>query len=368
MIRNRKSASQKLSALSFFIVTSALCGCAGCSGNDVPRKALPNNTVSFMFYNVENLFDMVDNGIEYEEFCPGKCNWERDVFLKKVDNISNAVAAAGPDMAAVCEIENLNSLKELRESLKLKKCRFDYAAIADTPAGSSTCTAILSAYPILNQKSHVVRLQDSANTRNILDVDISIGTCTLKVFVVHWPSQHNDESTRVAAANTLLAILRQLPNGTDYIIAGDFNISYEPYRQSSTSGSPDINGLHHIMKTVIRDTETSERLITVGDLQQYHDSMFHYDPWPEVPAYRRYSYIFRNSSQTPDHILVPASMFDGAGIDYVKGSFCAFRWNGKLIFNGKPYRWQIDHSKRGKYHAGYGYSDHLPVMAKLKVN
>jgi hypothetical protein len=90
-----------------------------------------------------------------------------------------------------------------------------------------------------------------------------------------------------------------------------------------------------------------------------------FDTWLEQPEAKRLSTMFKGRAQTPDHILLPAPLFDGMGISYVNNSFYAFSWNGRLLKDGAPFRWQMRYTKNARYHAGEGYSDHLPLVAKL---
>jgi hypothetical protein len=64
-------------------------------------------------------------------------------------------------------------------------------------------------------------------------------------------------------------------------------------------------------------------------------------------------------------MLLPAALFDAAGYSYLKGSFQPFAWDGRLLKDGAPYRRQMYYKGKEKYHKGEGYSDHLPVTAKL---
>jgi hypothetical protein len=80
------------------------------------------------------------------------------------------------------------------------------------------------------------------------------------------------------------------------------------------------------------------------------------------------SETFRHQYQTPDHILLPASLFDTSGLSYADSSFRVFTWSKRLLYYGAPYRWQMRFQGKQKTHKGEGYSDHLPIMVKLCRN
>jgi hypothetical protein len=92
----------------------------------------------------------------------------------------------------------------------------------------------------------------------------------------------------------------------------------------------------------------------------------HFDPWLDLPEEKRMSEMFKHQKNTLDHILMASGLFDSSGLSYVDSSFRPFTWNGKLLFSGAPYRWQMRFESGGKFHKGEGYSDHLPITARLR--
>ena len=76
---------------------------------------------TFMFYNLENLYDTIDDpSTEDDDFTPmGDMRWTRDKYFKKLSNLSeifSTVASAHngfPVVAGVSEVENLKVLQDL---------------------------------------------------------------------------------------------------------------------------------------------------------------------------------------------------------------------------------------------------------------
>jgi len=77
------------------------------------------------WWNVENLFD-VQNSTERPDWLQRTLNseligWDDNVLRKKINNLSSIIQKmnnkTGPDILGVCEVENLNVLKRLVESL-----------------------------------------------------------------------------------------------------------------------------------------------------------------------------------------------------------------------------------------------------------
>ncbi|KIM08523.1 MAG: hypothetical protein KU28_03795 [Sulfurovum sp. PC08-66] len=60
-------------------------------------------------YNVENLFDLVNNGSEYDEYIPNRNGWDKSALNKKLNNIAQVICDLNADTVALQEIENINA-------------------------------------------------------------------------------------------------------------------------------------------------------------------------------------------------------------------------------------------------------------------
>lgn len=341
-----------------------------CNALLADKSVSPGDTVTVLSYNVENLFDCHDNGTEYPEYKPGPDTWNHETQAIKLANIASAIAAARADILVLVEIENGTAAKQLQKVLTQKKCRYPYYAVGDKPNPTTTCQAVLSRYPVVNHRGHGIPKRGDYYTRNILEADIALGDHVLKIFALHWPSKRFTESYRIAAANVLLHRLHQLPTSTEYIIAGDLNSNYNEAETFFTERLDDTDGttaLNHILKTALSPPGACIDFVNEQELIALPESLYHYDPWLELPEYKRFCYTYHGHHNTLDHILLPRSLYDSAGISYVDNSFAVFTWQGRLLYNGAPYRWNTKYGRRGKYHVGEGYSDHLPIMIKLAI-
>jgi endonuclease/exonuclease/phosphatase family metal-dependent hydrolase len=322
------------------------------------------DTITIVSYNVENLFDMVDNGNEYEEYKPGQDNWNENTYQIKLNNIASVLSAINADLAVLVEVENENAVKALCSVLNEKKCAYQYYALGGQANKGSVMPVVLSKFPVLSEKSFGMGDNASIHDRNMLRTDIYLGRDTLAVFACHWPSKLHKESARLENARMLAEQLAGVPRKKDFLIAGDFNEDYDECETFHTMGMDDtkgVTGLNHVLGTVTSQPRgfveyTRKKELLAGGL---------FDAWLEQPEAKRLSTMFKGRPQTPDHILLPASLFDSTGISYVNNSFYAFSWNGRLLKDGAPYRWQMRYTKNARYHAGEGYSDHLPLVAKL---
>ncbi len=339
-----------------------------CSSNNSSkeRKAYVRDTIALGFYNVENLFDLNYDGIEYAEYRPGALGWNKQMWEIKVNNLASVIAAMNADIIGLCEVENRNALEGLQKELKKRGAPYPYSAIADLPNHTVTCPALLSKFPIPKSQGFGGGSEISGR-RNILEADLDCGGTMLKIFVNHWPSKMHPESQRLAMAQALAKRIAQLPGQTDYAVIGDLNSDYDEWRKFHTEKLDDtrgITGLNHVLKTIHSGPGNFLSYVTEQEMAGA-DSVRHYDLWFELPENSRMSRTFRGLPETPDHILLPPSLFDSSGISYLDKSFEVFDWNGALLRNNEPLGWQMSGFGKRRFHKGEGYSDHLPILARF---
>jgi endonuclease/exonuclease/phosphatase family metal-dependent hydrolase len=300
-------------------------------------------------YNVENLFDMRLDGTEYRQYRPNRDNWTDATLNKKLKNISEVICDIDADIIGLQEIENQNSLRLLQKALKRYGCRYRYSAITHKK-GSAIQVALLSKIPIDAHRDIVVKR--FLGQRNILEVRLMVDSYPLYIFVNHWNSKKSPESKRVTSALALKKRLLSLPKGSEYILLGDFNSNYDEYKKVEKTG------INHTLSTI----DSNNRLIRASTLKP--NKYQHTNLWLELPIYKRWSYNFYGKKEGLDGIILPYSLLDGRGIDYVDNSFHAFKHKYLFTSKGYVFRWEYKRKK----HTGRGYSDHMAVLATFSTN
>lgn len=304
-------------------------------------------------YNVENLFDAEKNGFEYRDYTSSH-NWTEKMVNIKLNHTAEVLCDLDADIIGLQEIENETVLIQLQKRLKRVGCPYPYRAIT-SKKGAPIQVALLSRFRIQSERDIVVSRHHDG-VRNILEAVVDAEGNPLHLFVNHWKSRSRNgwESKRMKYAKALKKRLDKLPKGTDYIVLGDFNTDYDANlrlnkRINDTGGR---TGLHDVLGTVEEESK-----LTAGKRE------VHYTLWNELKPDERWSTKYYGKKGTVDHLLLPASMFDAKGIDYVNDSFQVMREN--YLFTSRKYmnRWEI---KNGK-HTGRGYSDHLPIYAWFDV-
>ncbi len=306
-------------------------------------------------YNVENLFDMKYSGNEYKEYIPNSPQgWNMSTYRKKISNISKVLFDLKADIVGLEEVESRDALLDLKRAVKRRGLDYRYFAIADKK-NSTVKTAILSRYKIL--KTREIRVSYKDSYRDILEVHLDIDGKIIIIFVNHWKSKSAPESERIKYAKALKKRLNELKCAKEYIVLGDFNSNYNENitflhkrRLNNTHGKTGIND--------ILQTFFNGKPVTIKEAK-YKCGLL-YNLWYELPYSERFSYLYQGKKNTIDNILLPGSMFDKRGIDYIKNSFGVFK-PPYLFNNGSIDRWQRRYGY-GKF-TGRGYSDHLPIYA-----
>ncbi|AUC74447.1 endonuclease [Olleya sp. Bg11-27] len=212
--------------------------------NGQEKKNFRIHTVAF--YNLENLFDTINDPTKYDEASPMmeiKANRSK-IYKKKIQNMARVIYDIGSDIThnspaliGVCEIENSTVLEDIvNDSLLLHK---DYAIVHfDGPDNRSIDVGLLyqkSLFQVISKSTHTLKIYDSEshkrqNTRDQLLVTGKLEDETIHIIVNHWPSRRGGEAKsrpkRIAAAKLnkhLIDSLQSINPYTKIITMGDLN-------------------------------------------------------------------------------------------------------------------------------------------------
>ena len=311
--------------------------------------------VKVMFYNVENLFDPIDDpGTQDEEFTPdGKKRWTWERLAKKRNGIAKTIIAAGegnaPVLVGLAEIENFLVLKQLVEQTPLAK--IGYAIVHhDSPDPRGIEVALLyrkDRFRLLHQHFYKLTFPSgSSQTREILYAKGIIDSRdTLHILVNHWPSKLGNAqqalAKRMTAAYKAKAICDSIFNtnpSANIIAMGDFNDSPEsiPIVKGLEALPPDTliiyNRLYNLLLPKFKQGEGSYKYKTEWEMID----LFFVSGNLMLPDSNRISY---------------------KSVDVFKTSFLLE--DDKKYYGKHPLR-----TYDGMKYLG-GVSDHLPVVLKM---
>jgi endonuclease/exonuclease/phosphatase family metal-dependent hydrolase len=321
-----------------------------------------------MTYNVENLFDDVDNGTEFPEFDPSRGRWTAELFRLRVDTIAEVVRKAvpgGPDILMLQEVENENALRTLAGS-GLKDLGYSRAVIVPKK-GLAANVAVLTRLPVSRVNAFQVGRSKAGIVRDVVEVVIEKEGCTLHLLNNHWKSKtggpQQTEDSRLEAARVVVRRVREILSlnpTADVVVAGDLNESTD--EQERTGGRYQTALLSLGAQVPARYAESG--IFLTGSPEEAGiagDRLVLYDPWLELEPERRGSYFYGAAWETYDHFLLSPGLFDGQGFSCRKGSFTVFRPAFLLMDNGSPRKWSGLKGKKG-------YSDHLPLLITLDLS
>lgn len=327
--------------------------CGWFSVTVVAQDASLRKKFTVVSYNVENLFDTVDDPkVPDEEFLPGsEKKWDQTKYQKKLDDLARVISEINPadlpEIVGLVEVENKSVLVDLVTKTALQKHK--YAVIhKESPDYRGIDVALIYRQgeftEIMHETLPVVFADDPEfKTRDILHVVGKIRNKTVHIFVNHWPSRiGGDEKTepkRVKAASVLKqridVVLKADPKAM-IVVMGDMND--EPANKS----------LQEILGA--KSPETSATLVNL---------MF-----PDKKSGLG-TYFYSGNWNMLDNILVSKEMIVGNSvkIENRKGYIYSNDW---MIFTNKNGDKTPNRSYVGNRYTG-GVSDHFPVYFKMIV-
>ena len=314
-----------------------------------------------MFYNVENLFDTLDDPKKNDnDFLPeGAMFWTAGRYQNKLNNIAKVITSAGewetPALIGVCEVENDKVIKDLTQYSPLKKMNYRYV-ITDSPDLRGINVALLyqrEKFKYLEHKNHTIRFPHNTRkyTRNILHVTGQVsGRDTLDVFVCHFPSrrggENESEPDRLFVASVLKAncdSLMQIRKNACILIMGDFND--EP---SNRSISQVLNA-----QPVSKDIAEKNLYNLFSPFEKRKNTG---------------SYKFGRQWNMLDQIIVSGNLITGdRSIRVLPHTATVFSRDFMLTDDKSNGGKRPKKTYSGRKHEG-GYSDHLPVLADFIIN
>lgn len=324
-----------------------------------------------MFYNVENLFDTIDDPAKDDnDFLPdGFMKWTPWKYRKKLQDITRVITAVGgmqsPALVGLCEVENDSVIFDLVNRSPLMAQGYEYV-MTNSPDNRGIDNALLyqrHQFKPLESNEYKIGLNQKniKPTRNILHVTgLVLSKDTIDVFVCHFPSrsggQKETEPARIESAKTLRNIVDSVllkRNNANFIIMGDFNDQpsdksmSEILRANSTDLYNDILQSHS-------ESEIEKELFNLFYRKNNNS---------EIGTYKYQGRWYIN-----DHIIVSGNLLDTNNHIFVKNRLAHIYKADFLLeddhgyYGKKPFRTNLG----PRYNAGF--SDHLPVYMDLIIN
>jgi hypothetical protein len=302
--------------------------------------------VKFIFYNVENLFDIYNDSLtDDDEFLPGSLRrWNYHRYSAKIQSIYKAIIAAGewepPALVALCEVENRKVLEDLVYGTSLS--RYNYGIIhqdSRDPRGIDVCLIYRKDIMTINNFKYLIPYglkSDEFLTRSILHAECLIPGDTIHLLVNHWPSRRGGvlagEELRRKIAElvriTIDSIVLSSGKGSKIVIMGDFNCTPDDNLASMLTGSY-FSG--------VKMVNLSSKVLPEGGTYRYLGT------WEMI-----------------DQVIISENMMSRyAEFKIFNADF--------LLKDDRKYPGPTPFSTFSGYRYQGGFSDHLPVILDLKM-
>ena len=204
------------------------------------QKEVLDHELFATFYNVENLFDTIDDpNTRDNEFLPtSEKKWDTYKYNYKISQLNKVFANMIkdqndnqlPEIIGLCEVENKVVIEDLLKSDVFKN--HNYKIIhEDSPDGRGIDCAIL-----VDKKINILKIDfivinnpnEERPTRDIVYANLEYNGKTINVYINHWPSrwggQEASNHKRVFVSNVLRKHINKNSSKNDFnLIMGDFN-------------------------------------------------------------------------------------------------------------------------------------------------
>ncbi|MEY4703107.1 MAG: hypothetical protein RIR96_1004 [Bacteroidota bacterium] len=300
-----------------------------------------------MSYNVENLFDTINDPENDDDFTPnGKLKWNTMKYREKLSHVSQVIESVKvenggqwPIVVGLIEVEHRSCLEDLVAEQGIQEAGYQVAFIeGEDERGIDVGLLYRSKLmQLVSVQKHNVVLPENDKTRHILEVVGKINNELIVFYVNHWPSRSGGEEksapSRMLASETLSLVMtnrmKQYPN-IDMVVMGDFNdypINQSVSRLGLVNGRPFSN----VMKTI--------ELEITG------------------------SHYYKGEWGFLDQFIVSAEFMDQNRKGWVFKRTESVAFDFMLYINNKgemsPARTYVGDSYKG------GYSDHLPILLEM---
>jgi predicted extracellular nuclease len=339
------------------VVLLAIMGISGAWMQAKPEKKIKLKTYhgsSVVFYNVENLFDTIDDAnVIDEEFLPsGKLKWTSDRYLKKLDHIVEALLLNQPQnpmLIGFVEVENYKVVADVSKTGRLAQTKYQVAHKESPDARGIDCALLYDSerFKPLVIMNLAVQLDSVPNfkTRDILYVKGELaGKKQLHVFVNHWPSrregekesEHKRRRAAEVARKKIDEILKDDPKA-NIVLMGDFN------------DHPNNASLDQVLKAK-PVTDLSADLVNL----LYDDH-----------AAGKGTHNFKGQWGVLDQFIVSSALYKGKKGVAIQGQDAKIVYEEILLFTQKDGSKKPSTTYGGPNYYG-GYSDHLPITFTFK--
>lgn len=344
--------------LSFALGALLLAG-AAVTAQNAPAPQRPK-LYGVAFYNLENLFDTINNNGTYDrEFSPkGDKKWDSHKYWSKIRNMAYAISQLktkstpyGPAIIGVSEVENRSVLEDLVKDENISA--LGYKIIHhDSPDARGIDVSLLynpQMFRPINVTNHTLFVDSLPHfrTRDQMCVVGLLGPARIAVIVNHWPSRRGGAEQSSWLREAAAALTRHIADSLHAI---------DPKMGVIVMG--DLND----------DPSNRSCAVTLGAAKKMEDAKpgAFYNPFWKKLDDGIGSYIYRGGWDLFDQIIV--------GYQFLPQGSNPLEFVTSKVWNDKDFLKQQEGQYKGyplrTFSSGAwlnGYSDHLPTEIFLRL-
>ena len=318
----------------FFIVISVFAIVLFLSTCDSQAVA-KNTSICIATWNVQNLFNAVLDGNEYDEYKPSS-GWDKEAYEKRLANAAKVLGYlpdSGRKIIVLNEVEGADVVEDLLKSRDMADSGIRWYACTGS-ADSAVQTAVISSLPIEHANIHEV----GDGLRPVLEVCVETDRGKIFILAVHFKSNIGGTEETASLRRQSAQVVAQVADvigkenpGALVMVCGDMNEECWDERLMGEDGPLPVSGSFVRGRWYCFWKDGSKTL------------------WPNG------SYRYGDSWKCYDNILVSQAGSDGSGLEF---SDCGVVFKGIISNAGKkPYAWDR--------RLLTGVSDHLPVWVRM---
>lgn len=310
----------------------------------------PDNGVTFVFYNVENLFDTINTPMTNDGvFTPtGKHKWDSKKYFNKIDNISSVLAdfQGGADIIGLAEIENAAVVEELINHKNLKGKRYDYVHFESHDSRGIDVALIYRKDRFKIEGSQQIRWGEKAYLREHLLVWGVVNGVRLYIFVAHTPSQLSSVESREAACvglrTAIDSVATKFPKA-NIVVMGDLN-------DNPTSSL--------LTKTLKFNTEFNNKAVKKSPAKYF------YNPFGKLFDAGQGTTVYNRRWNMYDNVIINGNLILSGAFTPADGGVGIYNPSRVLEKSGAKRGFPRRMIVSGKWQNGF--SDHLAVGLQLE--
>ena len=298
-----------------------------------------SSNLSVGFWNVENLFDLIDDPDKRdEEFAlNGRKNVTQEIYDLKIKNSAEVLSDLDVDVLGLCEVENKTVLNDLNDVIEDKEYKIIHYESPDERGIDNALLYDPKKFKVISSKPIRNILGGDDKTRDILYVEGTFNRNLIHIFVNHWPSNYGGKEKSIPKRNYTSKLLlseiqkiNEVEVEPNIILLGDFN------------EDPDDNNVLLLESAGLTNLMTA--MIDKEDIS---------------------TYIYRGTNYLYDQIIVSNSILDEKGFTLADSTAYILdlpkyrQQKGK--YKNYPFRFWAGNKLLG------GYSDHLAVKVDFVI-